>query len=319
MNEQELIAEFSRVHGSRPFGSDAEIVPFGGTNLLVSTDSFSEREDFFGALAPEAVGRVMAYGAIADILACGAKPEFLVQAWNIDQTHDKDFYGRVAEGVQRVVEHYGARVVGGDIGIAKEWCWTATVFASCASPVRRVAAKRVDFDLYSTGTFGAGNMAVFLGQTIPVPELREPVPGNAIFATDASGGFFDALENFRRANPGLCIEVDAGRAIAPEVARTAARMPPTHPGWALVGGVGEYELLFAVPRGAHVENARTSRSSSLPLKIGRGGFSTCGEGEIRIFSDGEVGRMVSPPPDYRALAPENWLGATAAYWREMGL
>ena len=46
MQEQKLIEVFSRIHSTRPFGADAEVVPFEGTNLLVSTDSFSEREDF---------------------------------------------------------------------------------------------------------------------------------------------------------------------------------------------------------------------------------------------------------------------------------
>ena len=157
MQEQKLIEVFSRIHSTRPFGADAEVVPFEGTNLLVSTDSFSEREDFLSALEPEAMGRVMAYGAISDILACGAKPEFLVQAWNIDDSHDERFYERVAQGVQQVVSRYGAKVIGGDVGTAKEWCWTATVFASCKTPVCRVASQRIDFDLYTTGPLGAAN------------------------------------------------------------------------------------------------------------------------------------------------------------------
>ena len=104
MQEQKLIEVFSRIHSTRPFGADAEVVPFEGTNLLVSTDSFSEREDFLSGLEPEDMGRVMAYGAISDILSCGAKPEFLVQAWNVDDSHDEQFYGRVAHGVQQVVK-----------------------------------------------------------------------------------------------------------------------------------------------------------------------------------------------------------------------
>jgi len=182
-SEQSLIETLSRIHGTRPFGADAEVVPFEGTNLLVSTDSFSAREDFLSALEPEAMGRVMAYGAISDILTCGAKPEFLVQAWNVDASHDEQFYERVAQGVQQVVSHYGAKVVGGDIGSAKEWCWTATVFASCKTPVCRIASQHIDFDLYTTGPLGAANAAVFLGRAIPEPQLRAPVPSSALFAT----------------------------------------------------------------------------------------------------------------------------------------
>ena len=273
MREQNLIEIFSRVHGTRPFGADAEIVPFGGTNLLVSTDSFSEREDFLFGLDPEAMGKVMAYGAISDILACGAKPEFLVQAWNVDASHDERFYERVAQGIKQVVSHYGAKIVGGDIGSAKEWCWTATVFAASASPVRRIAARRVDFDLYATGPFGVANVAAFLARPVSEPALRDPVPSNALFATDTSGGFFDAVENIRRVNEGIRIDVDVERALAPGIAHG---LPAgVEPGWALVGGVGEYELLFAVPQGERIEGA---------IRIGSGGFRAGCDTEIRIMN-----------------------------------
>lgn len=304
-----MIEIFSRIHGTRPFGADAEVVPFGGTHLLVSTDSFSEREDFLSGLEPEAMGRVMAYGAISDILACGAQPEFIVQAWNIDEAHDARFYERVAQGIQQVVSHYGAKVIGGDVGTAKEWCWTATVFAASPSPVRRIATKRVDFDLYATGPFGAANVAAFLARPVPEPALRDPVPGNALFATDTSGGFFDSVENIRRINAGVQIEVDVELALAPEIAQG---LPDgVEPGWALVGGVGEYELLFAVPQGERVEGA---------ILVGRGGFGDFEHGgEVRVACGSRTGRMVSPPPDYRAIARENWLAATATYWHSLGL
>ena len=306
MNEQTFIETLSRVHGTRPFGADAEIVPFGGTHLLVSTDSFSEREDFLSGLEPEAMGRVMTYGAIADILACGAQPEFIVQAWNIDEAHDARFYERVAQGIQQVVSHYGAKVIGGDVGTAPDWCWTATVFAASPSPIRRISTRRVDFDLYATGPFGAANVAAFLGRFLPEPALRDPVPAAALFATDTSGGFFDALENIRRVNDGIWIEVDVARALAPGIARS---LPSgVEPGWALVGGVGEYELLFAVPSGTTVADA---------VKIGRGGFAAEDECDFRILYGGKTGRMSAPPPDYRAIPRENWLSATAAYWQSL--
>ena len=309
MMEQKLIEVFSRIHGTRPFEADAEIVPFGDVNLLVSTDSFSESEDFLCGLDPEAAGRLMAYGAISDILACGAKPDFLVQAWNIDRFHDRKFYERVAQGVQSVVSHYEAKVIGGDVGIANEWCWTATVFASAPSPVRRIAAKRVGFNLYVTGCLGVANTAVFLGHPVPVPVFRRPVPGNSLFATDTSGGLFDALENIRRANEGVWLDVDAERAIAQEAVHGLPR--GVEPCWSLVGGVGEYELLFALPLGEHIDGA---------IMVGRGGFcdSDC-ECSISISCGGKKGRMTAPPPDYRAIARKDWLTATAEYWDSIGL
>ncbi|MCR5414971.1 MAG: hypothetical protein K6F50_09650 [Kiritimatiellae bacterium] len=306
MKEADVIAALSRIHGTRAYEADAEIVPFAGTRLLLSTDSFSEREDFLSNLEPEAMGRIMAYNAVSDILACGAKPEGLVQAWNLDAAHDKSFLSRVACGIQEVLDHYCAKVVGGDIGMAREWCWTATVFASCASPVRRVASRRIDFDLYASGPFGAANAAVFLGKPLPEPRFRPPVPGEALFATDSSGGLIDALENFRRVNPGMWLEVDAEAAVSPEVKR--ALPPGVEGGWSLVGGAGECELLFAVPSGMDVPCC---------LKIGHGGFAS--EGEFRLISRGRTGIVHEPPPDYRAIPPEDWLMATAGYWERMGL
>lgn len=307
MNEQCMIEMFSRIHKTSPYNADAEILPLKDTNLLVSTDSFSEREDFLFGLKPEAMGRVMAYGAITDILACGAKPEYLVQSWNIDRLHDESFYERVAIGIQEVVSNYGAKVVGGDMGVVGDWCWTATVFGESVSPVRRVASKRIDFDLYLTGSCGAANVAAFSHRPLPEPLFREPVPANALFATDVSGGFFDALENIRRVNAGILIEVDVERALAPGI---AYGLPAgVEPGWALVGGVGEYELLFAVPHDERVEGA---------ILVGRGGFGDFEhDGSVRVVCGFRTGHMVSPPPDYRAIPRENWLAETASYWTSL--
>ena len=104
------------------------------------------------------------------------------------------------------------------------------------------------------------------------------------------------------------MEVDAERALAPGIAHG---LPAgVEPGWALVGGVGEYELLFAVPQDERVEGA---------TRIGCGGFRARCDAEIRIVSGEKSGRMSAPPPDYRAITRENWLAATATYWRLLGL
>ena len=308
MNEQRMIEMFSRIHKTSPYNADAEILPLKDTNLLVSTDSFSEREDFLFGLKPEAMGRVMAYGAITDILACGAKPEYLVQSWNIDRLHDERFYERVAIGIQEVVSNYGAKVVGGDMGVVGGWCWTATVFGESVSPVRRVASKRIDFDLYLTGSCGAANVAAFSHRPLPETLFREPVPDNALFATDVSGGFFDALENIRRVNNGIWMDVDGCSVLNPEI--FSAIPDGVDPGWALVGGVGEYELLFALPKGETFKEG---------ILIGRGGFNSLdNECRITVQFGSRRGSMISAPPDYRTVSSEKWLEATAEYWVSMG-
>jgi len=98
-----------------------------------------------------------------------------------------------------------------------------------------------------------------------------------------------------------------GCSVSSEVARS---LPSgEEKGWALVGGVGEYELQFAVPTGMTVADA---------VKIGRGGFAAQGECDFRIMYGGKIGRMSTPPPDYRAIKPQDWLEATAEYWASMG-
>lgn len=307
MHEDELIQSLARIHGSRPYLADAEIIPLGGGYELLSMDSFSEKEDFLAGLSPEQTGRQMAYAACADILACGTKPEFLLQTWNVDDQHPLAFYEAVARGVQEVLEHYGASCIGGDMGTASEWSWTATVIGHAERPVTRRTSARVPFDLYASGPFGEANAAVFCGKPLPLVQLRAPVPPKALFATDSSGGFIDALENFRRVNYGMELEVDVATLLSPNV----AQMLPVgaEPGWTLVGGVGEYELLFAVPRGTTVANA---------LKIGEGQFNASRDNEFRLrLADGRCGILRNPPPDYRAIPQKEWVEETAAYWSSL--
>lgn len=303
MRESEFIKMFASVHGITPYAADAEIVGSGNGFELFSTDGFSETEDFFTRTPPEIIGRNMAAGACSDLLACGVRPEILLQAWNIDGAKGEDYYRGIAEGIERVLRHYGAKCIGGDIGAAVPWNWTATVIGhSAESPVTRIARERIPFDLYVSGGMGRANLAMFLDEPMPEFALHEPVPAAAIFATDTSGGFFDALENIRRVNCGMVLEVEFGKAVSPEIFR---KWPDGfEPVWVLIGGVGEYELLFAVPRGVQAEG----------FKIGEGWFREETENDFRLSVDGKpAGRMKSGPPDYRNAPSSEWLPMTMNY------
>lgn len=309
MNEELLIRALQRIHGHEAFESDADAVPSRPGTLLVSSDAFSRDEDFLSGLSPRDAGRLMAYGACTDLLASGARPEAVTQIWTCSPSEPLSFYEQAAEGVQEVLAHYGAKVIGGDVATASDWGWCATVMGHAERPVRRVASARVEFDLYVSDRLGLANAAVALGRPLPLPVWREGVPANALFATDTSGGLFDALENFRRVNPGLRLEVDCDAALAPGLDRL---LPPgVEPGWTLVGGVGEYALLFAVPAGTPVGDG---------ILIGHGGFvGGTAAGEIRLLAKGREGRMSEPPPDWRAVAPSDRLAVVARYWWELFL
>ena len=205
MKEHEMIRNIAGIHGLTPFSADAE--QFG--NMLYSMDSFSKTEDFFEFTPPEIIGHNMAAAACSDLLASGIKPDFLIQAWNIDNSDPEEYYLSISRGIESVLQHYGAICIGGDMGCSSPWNWTATVGGNLKSaPVQRKASQKIPFDLYLSGSLGDANLAAFFRKEMPLIELRNPVPQNSLFATDTSGGFFDALENFRRVNPELSIELE---------------------------------------------------------------------------------------------------------------
>lgn len=307
MRENEFIQLFAEIHGTAPYSADAEIVKHAGGFDLFSIDGFSETEDLFEHTPPEWIGRNMALAACADLLACGVKPEMLLQAWNIDDRKDKAYYRAIACGVEQVLRHYGAICIGGDTGCSRPWSWTATVKGHSATPpVTRIASRRMPFDLYLSGTLGDANLAAFLQESMPEFELRDPVSAEALFATDTSGGLFDALENFRRVNPGLHLCLSLAETISPTVFERCPK--EFDPFWALIGGAGEHELLYAVPQGFPAGG----------IRIGEGEFADSGGAELLLFAEGkEIGRVRTPPPDFRALPREEWVQATRNYYCEL--
>ena len=295
MNENRMIRAFAAIHGITPFTADAEI--FG--DMLITMDSFSRDEDFFNTTPPERIGHKMAAALISDLLACGITGDFIINTWNIDKKVPPSFYEACAEGIEKVLEHYKLRCIGGDLGTADVWSWTAAAagkLPSEATPVRRIASQKIPFDLYASGPFGDANYAAFYKEPMPEIELREPVPAGTLFATDSSGGFMDALENFRRVNPDLTLFLE-------DIPISPHPRLPFPEEFLLIGGVGEYELIYALPRGVKGPGHL----------IGHGDFSGRG-----IHSpSGRV--MTAPPPDYREVPPENRLEATGEFYKEFFL
>lgn len=307
MCEDEFIRLFAEVHGTTPYSADAEIVKTADGFELFSIDGFSEDEDLFEHTPPERIGRNMAQAACSDLLACGVKPELLLQSWNIDDAKEPEYYRAIADGIENVLRHYGAKCIGGDIGCSRPWNWTATVRGRSATPpVMRIASKRIPFDLYLSGPLGEANLAAFLQESMPEFKRRDPVPPETLFATDTSGGLFDAMENFRRVNPGLRLRFAFIEAISLTVFE---RWPKGFdPLWALIGGAGEYELLYAVPRGFPADG----------IRIGEGEFADCRETELLLLVEGKaIGRVRCSPPDFRALPREEWEQATKTYHYEL--
>lgn len=307
MNEDACIRLFAALHGTKPYLADAEIVKRESAFLLFTMDGFSEEEDFFLHTPPEIIGRNMACAVCADLLACGVTPEIWLQNWNIDETKGMDYYRGIGGGIERVLQFYGAECVGGDTGCSVPWSYAAVAYAQTErTPVTRCAARRIPFELYASGRMGCANLAAFRSGAMPELSMHDPVPGESLFATDTSGGFFDALENFRRVNTGMRLRVDLEQALSPEVLHACPSA--IDPCFTLIGGVGEYELLYAVPCGTVCPG----------IRIGEGDFRECRENDFRLFRGNRpFGRMRSAPPDYRNIPETDRLRATEHYFREL--
>ncbi len=295
MDEAEYIKMFSKIHNFKPYNSDAEIVKHGDGYELFSTDSFSEKEDFFENTPPEVIGHNMAMAAITDILACGVEPKYLLQSWSIDRAKSPEYYAQIATGIEEVLKKFGAKIIGGDIGCSAPWSWTATVVGySSIAPITRQARERRAFKLYTSCSLGEANWAVFNKRPLPLISMPAKLPSEALFATDSSGGFFDAIENFRRVNQGLQLKIELDKVSSLSLLT-------------LIGGIGEYALIYALPKDfAHDA-----------IAIGEGHFVD-NDGVIELFKAGiRVGEMGAPPPDYRNIDESEWLGATINYAKEI--
>lgn len=345
MHESDVIETLSaafRRSGSQKNGlweSDAEILCEPNGYRAISIDSFSEREDFFGATEPTRIGHNMAVAVISDLLACSIEPRWMVQSWVLDANHNSEYFQTIAEAIESVLKQYRAYSLGGDLGSALNWNWTAAVEGICAqTPVMRKARNKVSFNLYVTGFLGDANAAAFMNRSQPEFECRPPVPPSAIMATDTSGGFFDSVQNFRRVNRDLNLSLELDKIpLAPNL----LSIPNVPAELGLIGGVGEYELLFALPqseacpieatligwgdfnspesgtRNSPESGTRNSSESGTRNSLPNA-ENAASEAEVRLLRGGkEVGRLSAPPPDYRAVDENDYLNVTIQYYRKL--
>ena len=352
MHESDVIESLSaafRRSGSQKNGlweSDAEIVCEPNGYRAISIDSFSEREDFFGATEPARIGHNMAVAALSDLLACSVEPRWMVQSWILDENRDSEYFRTIAAAIESVLKQYRAYSLGGDLGAAPNWSWTAAVEGfSVQPPVMRKARHRVSFTLYVTGFLGDANAAAFMNQTQPEFECRPPVPSSAIMATDTSGGFFDSIQNFRRVNRDLNLSLELDKIpLAPNL----LSIPNVPPEFGLIGGVGEYELVFALPQNeacpieatpigwgnfnssepearnssdSETRNPSDSEARNPSDPEARNSFPApefASESAVKLLRSGkEVGRLTAPPPDYRAVEENDYLNVTKQYYRKL--
>lgn len=295
MNEYDLIsrlaARFPRspLQRNAPFSSDAEVLRIGGRNWCLTMDEFSPEEDLFSG-SPEALGWNLAVATLSDLLACGAEPRFFMQALVLPRRSPEKFSAGLATGLRKVLKTAGCSLCGGDLGTAKNWRFTGFAMGPAAGrPIGRDLPCG-EYGLWVTGTLGDANLAALTGRTTPRFELRlsesRALRGRAAACVDTSGGLADALWALRSRSPKLRYEIDLNNVpYAPGVAAAATKagLPP---GAFLLGGAGEYELLFALPEG-HRPTPKTTRIGSV---------TTSGAPGVFFTSSAATTVLKAPPP-----------------------
>jgi thiamine-monophosphate kinase len=158
--------------------------------------------------------------------------------------------------------------------------------------------------LWVTGSLGDANLAALRQTPTPAFELRmreaAMIRAHATACIDTSGGLMDAVWILHEMNPGLRFEVRADRIPLAAGLCDFSRQAGLPAGAALLGGAGEYELLFATPQDLPKAVADDFQSLGItPL----GDVTAAGGAGVHICrGDGTVVAMGGPPPCPRAAA-----------------
>jgi thiamine monophosphate kinase len=258
MTEYDLIrriaAQFPRSgrQANALFGCDAEVIKIGGRWWCLTMDEFSPEEDLFTSGSPETLGANLAVATLSDLLACGAKPEFFMQGFVLPKEAADRFVDGVTGGIKKVLAAADCHMCGGDLGSAQNWRFTGFAMGPAANntPVTHNLPDG-EYTLWVTGKLGDANFAALNGLPTPLFELRldesKVIRSRAAACIDTSGGLIDALWLLHMRNPLLRFEIDLELVpFAPGIsAFSRTRNIPA--GAFLLGGAGEYELLFALP------------------------------------------------------------------------
>lgn len=300
MREFDLIRQLAACFRRSPrqrnalFTCDAEIVELGCGLWGGSTDAFSPDEDCFGSTDPERIGRNIAVATLSDLFAAGCRPSFYLHSLDLPPDGE-DFGVHLCQGIAAVLDACDAFMLGGDLGCGTAWRCSATAFGPVAraEPLTRLLPPR-EQALYVTGSLGDANAAALQNLVPPAFELRlaaaEALRRQASACIDTSDGLLNAVWQWRDVNAGFRFEIDP-RAIpyAPEALAAAQRFGLPPPAF-LLGGAGEYELLFAADPEADVPDA---------TRIGTVGPDNAGG----IFLGSR--QLRASPPDPRAFSDRN--------------
>jgi thiamine-monophosphate kinase len=264
-NEKEVISLFDSIlpaglgRLTKCFESDAEELVIDSKNILLSTDQFSE-EDMLREDDPYSLGWNATVGALADIYASGATPRFYSHAVTAAKSWDIGYMKKFCTGIADVLKLAKTEFAGGDMGLADNWSYTATVIGIPSyKRLSRKGASSGD-SIYMTGRAGAGNLEAGMklhGGNPAISRLTGLVKNRfhlriaeaeiirefARCCIDTSDGVFNALNTIAEINS-VGYEINNVPYIRAGVLMSVLLKVPVQ--LLFLGGCGEYELLFTV-------------------------------------------------------------------------
>lgn len=249
----------SHLRLNKTFESDAEVVSFSGQQMLFSIDEFSS-EDMFRDEDPYSLGWNVAAGAISDISACDGVPLFYGHSMVVSKAWDDVYIKKFSQGVADVLKETKTAFIGGDLGKAEDWRYTAAVIGKPRNkPLSRKGASIGDA-LYVSGKIGTGNleaalkfyaddprfkMAASLIKNRFILRIKESaiIGDYAACCIDTSDGVFNSLNIISEIN-GVGYEISEPPYI--DIGSLGAWAVSLPRELLFLGEAGEYELLFAV-------------------------------------------------------------------------
>mgnify|MGYP006290198547 FL=1 len=287
------------------FECDSEIIQIGKSLWGLSMDEFSPEEDLFTSESPVRLGRNLAVATLSDLLAAGAEPRFFMHSVSFPAGVEREFVDGLMEGIRTILDSLNCAMCGGDVGTADLWRFCGFGMGPITSDqplTHRLPGEPQT--LWTTGTLGDANLAALQNTATPEFELRlkesDLINSCASACIDTSGGLMDALWLLHEQNPSLRFDVRLDDVPIAKGAVQAAKAMGFPVESALLGGAGEYELLFAVPEAA------VSELNNDLYSIGAACIGSTREdqppGMHLSRNDGLQRLMTDPPPCPRAVA-----------------
>ncbi|MFM6933090.1 MAG: thiamine-phosphate kinase [Novosphingobium sp.] len=233
--------------GARGFNDDAAVLELGGETLVLTHDAMVEGVHFLAGQDPADVAWKLVATNISDLAAKGAEPIGVLLGYQLGGDD-----ARFVAGLSEVLEHYGAKLLGGDTtgGNGPQSLGLTAIGRASHTPVPSRSGAQVGDAIWLTGSLGgamAGLEALQAGTgesaayRRPQARLAEglALAGQVTAMMDVSDGLLlDALRMATASAATFSINSAAVPIAVPEQRRAEALR------WG-----DDYELLFTLPAG----------------------------------------------------------------------